>query len=133
MSPRSEATPRPGAASPEQLTGEVIRITFYNPESGHTVAAVQTATQMVTVVGKLPDVQPGESVSLEGQWTLHPVYGPQFAVSHVTSSRPSTLEAMQRYLGSGLVPGLGPVLAERLVAYFGTTVLEVLDQTPQRV
>src|SRR5215831_2898778 len=119
--------------SPEQLTGEVVRLTFYNPETGHTVALVQTATQTVTAVGKMPDVQPGETVSLKGQWTLHPNYGAQFTVSQATSSRPSTLEAMQRYLGSGLVPGLGPVLAERLVTYFGNTVLDVLDRTPERV
>src|SRR5262252_4743392 len=101
MSPGSDTEPRPDAPSPEYLTGEVVRLTFYNPENGHTVAVVQTATQTVTAVGKLPDVQPGEVVSLEGQWTSHPVYGPQFAVSHATTSRPSTLEAMQRYLGSG--------------------------------
>ena len=133
MSPRSEAAAAPGSASPEYLTGEVVRLPFYNPENGHTVAIVQTATQTVTAVGNMPDVQPGESVSLEGQWTLHPVYGPQFAVSRATTSRPSTEVAMQRYLGSGLVPGLGPVLAKRLVTYFGTAVLDVLDQTPQRV
>src|SRR6185437_12476535 len=104
MSPRSEATPSSGTASVEHLTGEVIRLTFYNPETGHTVAIVQTATQAVTAVGKMPDIQPGESVSLEGQWTLHPVYGPQFAVRHATASRPNTEDAMQRYLGSGLVP-----------------------------
>lgn len=131
MSPQPDAAS--GTISPEHLTGEIVRRTFYNPENGHTVAVVQTTTQTVTVVGKLPDVQPGESVSLEGQWTIHPVYGPQFAVTHCTTSRPGTLEAIQRYLGSGLVPGLGPVLAERLVAYFGSAVFEVLDQTPQRV
>lgn len=113
MSPRSGAEPGPVAASPEYLAGEVVRLPFYNPENDHTVAVVQTATQTVTAVGKLPDVQPGETVSLEGQWTLHPVYGPQFAVSHATTSRPSTSEAIQRYLGSGLVPGFGPILAER--------------------
>lgn len=133
MASQSGAGAGTAAASLEQLTGEVLRITFYNPENGHTVAVVQTATQAVTVVGKLSQVQPGETVALEGQWTLHPVYGPQFTVSQATISRPGTLEAMQRYLGSGLVPGLGPVLAERLVTYFGTSVLEVLDQTPQRV
>lgn len=133
MSPPAGTASGSVAAQSEQLAGEIVRITFYNPENGHTVAVVQTATQTITAVGKLPDVQPGETVALEGQWTLHPVYGPQFAVSHCTTSRPGTLEAMQRYLGSGLVPGLGPVLAERLVAHFGAAVFEVLDQTPQRV
>lgn len=133
MAPPAGAASGSAAAQSEQLTGEIVRVPFYNPENGHTVAVVQTATQTLTAVGKLPDAQPGEAVSLEGRWTLHPAYGPQFAVSHCTTSRPSTLEAMQRYLGSGLVPGLGPVLAERLVAHFGAAVFEVLDQTQERV
>lgn len=133
MASHPKKTADEGATPREQLTGEITRITFYNPETSHTVAVIQATGQSVTVVGKLPDVHPGETVHLEGQWSLHPVYGPQFAVSHCTTSRPGTLEAIQRYLGSGLVPGLGPVLAERLVAYFGILVLDVLDQTPQRV
>ncbi len=62
MPPRSGAAPEPAASSPEHLAGEVVRLTFYNPESGHAVATVQTATQTFTVVGKLPNVQPGEAV-----------------------------------------------------------------------
>src|SRR5689334_2215741 len=111
MTSQLDAASQSRAARPEQVEGEIVRLSFYNPETGHAVATVQTGNQMITAVGKMPDIQPGASVILEGQWKAHPVYGPQFAVSHLTASRPATLEAMQRYLGSGLVPGLGPVLA----------------------
>ena len=133
------STPQPRPAQQrsveltETLTGSIVRVSFYNPDTGYTVAQVQTAGQSIPIVGKLPNVQPGEAVQLEGQWMTHPVYGRQFRVSHAKLSRPDTVEAIQRYLGSGLIHGLGPVLAERLVAHFGPAVLDVLDQTPQRV
>jgi exodeoxyribonuclease V alpha subunit len=119
----------------ETLEGEILRVTFYNPQTGHTIAALQAKGHRapLTVVGKLPDVQPGESVQVEGTWTVHPQYGRQFTVRRCATSRPSTAEAIRRYLGSGLVPGLGPVLAERLVTHFGEAVWEVLDHEPQRV
>lgn len=129
--PAADRSPAPV----DTLTGEILRVTFYNPESGHTVAVVQTSQQPapVTVVGKLPDVQPGETVRLEGRWSLHPVYGRQLTISRCQTSRPGSLDAMRRYLGSGMVPGLGRVLAERLVERFGASVLDVLDHEEQRV
>jgi exodeoxyribonuclease V alpha subunit len=134
-SSRPQATGGSAPTPSETLEGEIFHVTFYNPQTGHTIAAVQAKGYRapMTVVGKLADVQPGESVRLEGTWTVHPVYGRQFAVSRCATSRPGTAEAMRRYLGSGLVPGLGLVLAERLVNHFGEAVWEVLDHEPQRV
>ncbi len=129
------ATGGSSSPPPETLEGEIIRVTFYNPQTGHTIAAVQVKGHPapITVLGKLPDVQPGEGVRLEGTWTVHPVYGRQFAASRCATGRPGTAEAMRRYLGSGMVPGLGLVLAERLVNHFGASVLDVLDHEPGRV
>jgi exodeoxyribonuclease V alpha subunit len=131
----AQPTPTRPAAPDATLEGEILRITFYNPETGHTIAQLQARglPAPVAVVGKLPDVQPGESVRVEGRWTSHPTYGRQFAVTHCATSRPGTAAAMQRYLGSGLVPGLGQVLAERLVAHFGADVLDILDNQVERV
>ncbi len=85
------ASPAPAAPAADAATleGEVLRVTFYNPQNGHTVAAVQAKglPAPVTIVGKLPDVQPGEVVRLEGHWSEHPTYGRQLAVARCATAR----------------------------------------------
>jgi exodeoxyribonuclease V alpha subunit len=81
----------------------------------------------------MPELQPGESVRLQGEWTNHPRHGRQFRAEIVTQARPATVEAIERYLGSGLIKGVGPVTAKRIVDFFGEETLDVLDRTPKRV
>ena len=87
----------------------------------------------MTVVGVLAAIQPGESVRLDGVWTTHPQYGRQFKFTRYTLVYPATVEGIRKYLGSGLIKGIGPVTAERIVEHFQLDTLEVIDQTPDRL
>ena len=123
----------------DTLTGSVERVTYYNDETNYCVIRLRPEQlrlgreDLVTVVGTMPEVQPGESLRLEGEWTSHPRFGRQFKAETVTQVRPTTVEAIRRYLGSGLVKGIGPVTARRIVDHFGLDTLDVLDRTPARL
>jgi exodeoxyribonuclease V alpha subunit len=125
--------------APDSLTGSVERITYYNEETNYCVLRLRPdqlllgRNDLVTVVGTMPELQPGESVRLQGEWTNHPRHGRQFRAEIVTQVRPATVEAIKRYLGSGLIKGVGPVTAKRIVDFFDKDTLDVLDRTPQRV
>ncbi len=119
----------------QTLEGTVERLTFQNEENGYTVAKLVPAGKSyeVTVVGPLTGVQVGESVRLRGLWTSHPKYGRQFEVRSYTVRLPATVEGLRKYLGSGLIKGVGPVNAGRIVDYFGLKTLEVIEREPQRL
>ena len=123
----------------DTLSGAVERVTYYNEETNYCVLRLRPAQlrlggeELITVVGTMPEVQPGESLRLEGEWTSHPRFGRQFKAETVTQVRPTTVEAIRRYLGSGLVKGIGPVTARRIVDHFGLDTLDVLDRAPARL
>jgi exodeoxyribonuclease V alpha subunit len=119
----------------EQLEGAVERITYYNEENGYSVIrlSVDGRADLVTVVGNLPEVQPGESLRLEGRWTKHPKYGRQFKAEWCERVLPATIEGLKAYLGSGMIKGVGPVTAKRIVRRFGVDTLQVLDEDPKRL
>ncbi|MER7946718.1 ATP-dependent RecD-like DNA helicase [Streptomyces sp. NPDC096079] len=118
------------------MTGVLERITYANEESGYTVARVDTgrgAGDLLTVVGALLGAQPGESLRMEGRWGSHPQYGKQFTVDNYTTVLPATIQGIRRYLGSGLVKGIGPVFADRITQHFGLDTLDVLEEAPARL
>jgi len=119
----------------DQLQGTVERVTYYSEETGYSVVRLAVAghPDLATVVGNLPEVQPGESLRLEGDWTTHPQYGRQFKTERCEQVLPATVEGIKRYLGSGLVKGVGPVTAARIVQRFGADTLCVLDEEPRRL
>jgi exodeoxyribonuclease V alpha subunit len=119
----------------ETLTGTVERVTYHNPESGYTVVrlAARGFLDLVTAVGSLADVNPGEHLRLEGVWTNHPRYGRQFKVLDYETVLPATAEGIRKYLGSGLIKGIGPVMAERIVKKFGVETLDVIEASPRRL
>lgn len=119
----------------DRLHGSVERVTYYNEENGYSVIRlnVEGRSDLVTVVGSLPEVQPGESLRLEGQWTTHPQYGRQFKAEQCEQVLPATVEGIKAYLGSGMIKGVGPVTAGRIVRRFGTDTLQVLDEEPDRL
>jgi len=119
----------------ETLQGTVERITYADEESGYTVIrlAVPGQRDLVTAVGNLLNVNVGESLRLEGRWTMHSRYGRQFRVERYQTVLPATVEGIRKYLGSGLVRGIGPVMAERIVKKFGTDTLRVIDEEPHRL
>jgi exodeoxyribonuclease V alpha subunit len=123
------------AAPPATLDAVLERITYANEETGYTVARVATdrSSDLLTVVGPLLGAQPGESLRLRGRWTSHPQYGRQFQVETYQTVLPATIQGIRRYLGSGLIKGIGPKMAERIVDHFGQATLEVIEQAPGRL
>ena len=119
----------------QSYKGFIDRLTYHNPENGYTIArlVVEGQRERVAIVGTLASIQEGESVEVEGVWTNHPKYGKQFKVEHYKAVYPSTLEGMQKYLGSGLIKGVGPRSAKRIVDHFGAETLDVIDEDPRRL
>lgn len=128
-------TPSTAAQATDTLEGVLERITFVNEENGWGVfrLAVEGKRDLVTAVGNLLGVQPGESLRLAGRWTVSRQYGEQFDVASYTTLRPSSLVGIERYLGSGLVKGVGKVFAKRLVETFGEKTLDVIEHSPQQL
>jgi exodeoxyribonuclease V alpha subunit len=123
------------AAPPATLDAVLERITYANEQTGYTVARVATdrSGDLLTVVGPLLGAQPGESLRLRGRWASHPQYGRQFQVEAYDTVLPATIQGIRRYLGSGLIKGIGPKMAERIVDHFGPATLEVIEQAPARL
>ncbi|GLI03474.1 ATP-dependent RecD-like DNA helicase [Phytohabitans aurantiacus] len=126
---------RLGAVSGAVLEAVLERITFASEETGYTIARVATGRggDLLTVVGALLGVQPGESLRLVGRWTSHPQYGRQFQVDSFTTVLPATIQGIERYLGSGLIKGIGPKMAARIVEHFGVDTLQVIEGEPGRL
>src|SRR5262245_32592750 len=130
--------PTPTSPLPPLATLEAVleRITYANDETGYTVARVSvrgSGAELLTIVGNLLGAQPGESLRLQGRWKSHPQYGRQFEVASYTTVLPATLQGIRRYLGSGLIKGIGPKIAERIVTYFELATLRVIEEEPQRL
>ncbi|MFJ7078655.1 ATP-dependent RecD-like DNA helicase [Streptomyces sp. NPDC098781] len=118
------------------LEGVLERITYANEENGYTVARVDTGRgggDLLTVVGALLGAQVGESLRMEGRWGSHPQYGKQFTVENYTTVLPATVQGIRRYLGSGLVKGIGPVFADRITQHFGLDTLTIIEEEPKRL
>jgi exodeoxyribonuclease V alpha subunit len=118
----------------EELTGTIERCIYQHPENGFTVMVMVLRNKQSTIVtGHLAHVQPGQEVTLQGAWKIHPKFGKQFEVVQCIAHTPSTLIGLKKYLGSGLIKGIGPVYAEKLVARFGLEVLNIIEHEPHRL
>ena len=119
----------------QSYKGFIDRLTYYNQENGYTIArlVIEGQRERIAIVGTLASIQEGESVEVEGVWTNHPKYGKQFKVEHYKAVYPSTLEGIQKYLGSGLIKGVGPRSAKRIVEHFGAETLDIIDADPRRL
>ncbi|MEW2340980.1 MULTISPECIES: SF1B family DNA helicase RecD2 [Streptomyces] len=132
----SQPPAAPGERRLAVLEGVLERITYANEENGYTVARVDTgrgAGDLLTVVGALLGAQVGESLRMEGRWGSHPQYGKQFLVENYTTVLPATVQGIRRYLGSGLVKGIGPVFADRITQHFGIDTLTIIEEEPKRL
>jgi len=135
------APPRCILVGVDILTGVVERLVFQHPETHFTVARLRpdrpsggpSAANLTTVVGALPGVRIGESLYLEGQWATHQSHGREFRILRFTPQLPESVEGIRRYLGSGLIKGIGPVVAARIVDQFGAETLAIIEQTPVRL
>ncbi|MCA9869245.1 MAG: AAA family ATPase, partial [Anaerolineae bacterium] len=119
----------------QTLEGVLERLTFHNEETGYTVARLvpDGKDYEVTVVGNMLGVTVGEHVRIEGEWTVHAQHGRQFKVDRYTTVLPATAAGIEKYLGSGLVKGVGPVTAKRIVRKFGADTLRIIDEDPDQL
>ena len=125
----------------DTLRGTIERITYHNEENGYTVAQLMPESastwggqpQVVTVIGNMLGINVGESVLVEGGWMAHPQYGRQFKADSVRTVLPATIAGLEKYLGSGLIKGVGPVTAHRIVRKFGLDTLDVIENEPARL
>lgn len=118
-----------------EIEGTIERITFQNEENGYTVARLTPFNQSneVTIVGNLLGVISGQSLKLTGMWVKHPQYGPQFEIQNYSFHYPATIQGLRKYLGSGLIKGIGPVTANQIVETLGLDTLEIIETSSDRL
>ena len=114
-----------------EISGLVEKITYCNKQNGYTVCTVKVGREHITVVGILPFISIGDNVRFTGSYTVHQVYGKQFSAQMYETVAPKTVAAILRYLSSGIIKGVGPATAERIVEKFGADALDVIQNTPQ--
>ena len=123
--------------SPERevLAGAVERVTFHSEESGFCVLRIKARghRELVTVVGHAATVAAGEWITASGEWVNNRTYGPQFRSRFMKTTAPTSIEGIERYLGSGMIRGIGPVYAKKLVRAFGERVFDVIEADPERL
>jgi exodeoxyribonuclease V alpha subunit len=129
----------------DTLRGVIERITYHNEENGYTVAKLTPEqrvshassgwgrAQEIAIVGNMAGVNVGESVELSGRWTVHAEYGKQFSVEKMRTVLPATVAGIEKYLGSGLIKGVGPATAKRIVKQFGVETLNIIEEAPGRL
>lgn len=119
----------------ETVKGVVDRITFQNSENGYTIAKLlpDRSRTPLTIVGNFTNLVVGESLICRGTWSVHPQWGRQMQVSQYEVVRPATALAIEKYLGSGMIKGIGPVMAKRIVAAFGVESLDVIEDHPEKL
>ena len=119
----------------EPLSGLVERVTFHSPETGFCVLRVKVRghRELVTVLGSAASIQPGEFIQASGRWDNHREHGIQFKTTFLKVMPPSSLDGIEKYLGSGMIKGIGPHFAKKLVRTFGEQVFDVIENTPERL
>ncbi len=133
--PSPSDSTRPAAEDREPLSGLVERVTYHNPENGYCVLRVKVRghKDLVTLVGHAASVSPGEYIQASGRWEQHREHGPQFRAAFLRAAPPTTLEGIEKYLGSGLIKGIGPVYGRKLARTFGEQVFDIIETQPQRL
>ena len=124
-----------GGQPTEVLAGSIERVTFHSAESGFCVLRIKARghRDLVTVVGHAAEISAGEWVTLSGSWVNSREHGQQFKASFLKASAPTSADGIQKYLGSGMIRGIGPIYASKLVEAFGAQVFEVIEQAPERL
>ena len=128
-------TEQPSTRPHESLSGLIERVTFFNEENGWAVLKVKAKghRDLVAVVGSLASVSAGEWVTAEGHWVQDKEFGLQFRADMLNSTAPTTKEGIEKYLGSGMVKGIGPINAKKLVAKFGERIFDIIEQESARL
>ena len=120
---------------PSTIHGQIERITFHNEETGFSILKVKVRgnRELVTAVGSFMAPAPGQVIKATGDWGNHPQYGEQFTIQQYTTMVPATAAGIEKYLGSGLIKGIGPVMAKRIVKYFGDKTLDIIERLGDRL
>ncbi|HHX12085.1 MAG TPA: ATP-dependent RecD-like DNA helicase [Clostridiales bacterium] len=117
----------------EEIEGYVAKIIYHNDENGYSVISLQTEEDEMTCVGTFPFISEGEFLAASGSYTDHPVYGAQFMIENYDRREPEDLFSIERYLGSGALKGIGPVIAKRIVKKFKADTLRIMQEEPERL
>lgn len=133
--PTPPSPSRPASEDREPLSGLVERVTYHNAETGYCVLRLKVRghKDLVTLVGHAASVSPGEYVQASGRWEQHREHGAQFRADFLRAAPPTTLEGIEKYLGSGLIKGIGPVYGRKLARTFGEAVFDIIETQPQRL
>ena len=125
------------AKSPDRegLAGLVERVTYQNADNGFCVVRVKARSHrdLVTVVGHVPVISAGEWITASGEWVNDRTYGQQFRAQFLKTSAPTSIDGIEKYLGSGMIRGIGPVYAKKLVKAFGEKVFDTIEAEPERL
>jgi exodeoxyribonuclease V alpha subunit len=126
--------PNPEASPREVLAGLIDRVTFHNPDNGFCVlrAKARGHRDLVTVVGHAAIISAGEWITASGDWTNDRTHGLQFTARFLKTSEPNSIEGIEKYLGSGMIRGIGPVYAKKMVEAFGEKVFDIIEVEPKR-
>lgn len=117
----------------EKITGTIEEIIFYNEDNGYCVADVDAGGILITIVGNMMGISPGESITVEGEYKTHPVYGHQFSVKAFSKTPPNSIDSIYKYLSSGMIKGIRSATAKKIVDAFGTDALNVIENTPEKL
>ncbi|WP_251861548.1 ATP-dependent RecD-like DNA helicase [Clostridium sp. Marseille-Q2269] len=117
----------------QEIQGYIEDIVFTNDENGYVVAKIMVEKDIVTIVGCMPYIAEGQNLKLKGQWVIHPQFGNQFKVEICEEVVPNTIVGIERYLSSGIISGIGPVTAKKIVKKFGEETLNILDNNIERL
>lgn len=117
------------------LEGCIERITYFNAKNHYTIAKLKTnkTHNLVTIVGSMAAVSPGQALKIKGHWETHPKYGQQFKVQSYDVVLPAKIQGIKKYLGSGIIKGIGPSMADRMVSRFGEKTFEIIEKIPERL
>src|SRR5918997_3135956 len=127
--------PEPAPSPQEVLAGAVERVTFHNAENGFCVLRIKARghRDLVTVVGHAATVSAGEWITASGEWVNDRTHGQQFKARFLRASAPTSIDGIEKYLASGMIRGIGPVYAKKLVRAFGDKVFDVIEAEPERL
>jgi len=115
------------------VVGTVAEIIYRNEKNGYTVLSLETDNDLITIVGYMPVINMGETIKVEGEWTFHSIYGEQLKISNISTVVPSTLNGIEKYLSSGLIPNMGVKTAKKVIEKFGLDSLDIIQYNPERL
>ena len=112
------------------LEGELESVTYFNDENHYTVAKLKTSktNSIVTIIGTMSSVKAGQFLKMEGTWEIHPKYGQQFKISSYKEILPATIDGIKKYLKSGIVKGIGPSTADKMINHFKAEIFEIIEK-----